>query len=201
MQYTVSKDNLNVDEFEVLRYLGYKREMIKEEDISLAKKHIEKARETFVARAVYERFTVTVHGDGTIDMPYGSIVSESLTRNLEGCREIYIFAATIGANFDRMMQRSRMVSMSEAAILQAVGAAAVEEFCDMLNRDLEAEAFLNKEKLRPRFSPGYGDLKLENQKGVFSVLDPFKYAGITLNDSLLMSPEKSVTAIIGIEKI
>lgn len=199
MQFVVAKENLQINPLEVLRYLGYKRELIKNEDIDLAKKYIEKARETFNAKAVYERFPVKVYGDGNIDMPYGTIRSESLTRNLEGCSDIYIFAATIGANFDRMMQRARAMSMSEAAILQAVGAAAVEELCDLLNKELDKKALDNEEILRPRFSPGYGDLELNNQLGVFAVLSPYRYTGITLNDSLLMSPEKSVTAIIGIE--
>ena len=49
-----------------------------------------------------------------------------------------------------------------------------------------------------RYSPGYGDLSLESQKQVFALLNPPKYIGVTLNDSLLMSPSKSVTGIIGI---
>ena len=52
--------------------------------------------------------------------------------------------------------------------------------------------------LRPRFSPGYGDLKLEHQKDWFRLLDISRQIGIELTDSLLMVPTKSVTAIIGI---
>ena len=52
--------------------------------------------------------------------------------------------------------------------------------------------------LRPRFSPGYGDLPLEVQKSVFAVLDCPRKIGLSLNDSLLMSPSKSVTAFAGI---
>lgn len=200
MQYTVPKDELHINEYEVLRYLGYKKELIKESDIQMVNDYKNKASETFICKAVYDRFSVKVYGTNKIDMPYGTIESSSLYRNLEGCSEVYIFAATIGAAFDRLMQRARAMSMSEAAILQAIGAAAVEELCDMLNKKLELEAIDNNEQLRPRFSPGYGDLSLDNQKGVFSILEPHKYAGITLNDSLLMSPEKSVTAIIGIFK-
>ena len=55
--------------------------------------------------------------------------------------------------------------------------------------------------LKPRFSPGFGDLSLENQKKIFSFLRCSQQIGLTLNDSLVMSPEKSVTAFIGLEKI
>ena len=52
--------------------------------------------------------------------------------------------------------------------------------------------------LKPRFSPGYGDLPLEMQRDIFRVLDCSRKIGLTLNESLLMSPSKSVTAIVGI---
>lgn len=51
---------------------------------------------------------------------------------------------------------------------------------------------------RPRFSPGYGDLPLSAQREIFAVLDCGKRIGLMLNDSLLMSPSKSVTAFVGI---
>ena len=54
---------------------------------------------------------------------------------------------------------------------------------------------------RARFSPGYGDLKLSSQKDIFRVLDCSRKIGLSLNDSLLMSPSKSVTAIIGVSNI
>ena len=50
----------------------------------------------------------------------------------------------------------------------------------------------------PRFSPGYGDFPLEAQKDIFRTLDCSRKIGLTLNESLLMSPSKSVTAIVGL---
>ena len=62
---------------------------------------------------------------------------------------------------------------------------------------------IKKEKgvIRPRFSPGYGDLPIEIQKDIFRALDCPRRIGLTLNENLLMSPTKSVSAIIGIVKI
>lgn len=51
---------------------------------------------------------------------------------------------------------------------------------------------------RPRFSPGYGDLPINMQKDIFAALDCPRKIGLSLNESLLMSPSKSVTAIIGV---
>lgn len=54
--------------------------------------------------------------------------------------------------------------------------------------------------LRPRFSPGYGDLAIDAQKDIFALLDCERQIGLTLGDSLLMSPGKSVTAFAGIPR-
>ena len=48
------------------------------------------------------------------------------------------------------------------------------------------------------FSPGYGDLPLDTQKELVQVLDMHRKIGVSLTDSCLMVPSKSVTAILGI---
>ena len=86
--------------------------------------------------------------------------------------------------------------MARAAVLQACAAAVTEAFCDEINQTIRDDA--KKEGLicNPRYSPGFGDLTLDYQKTVFRKLNPERI-GVTLNDSLLMSPSKSVTALIG----
>ena len=54
--------------------------------------------------------------------------------------------------------------------------------------------------LLPRFSPGYGDLSLDFQREIFRLLSPERNIGVTLGERLLMSPTKSVSAIIGIKR-
>ena len=51
---------------------------------------------------------------------------------------------------------------------------------------------------KPRFSPGYGDFDISYQKNIFSCLNSEKYIGLTLTDSMLMVPSKSVTAVVGL---
>ena len=85
-------------------------------------------------------------------------------------------------------------------MLQALGAERVESlcdaFCEQMNTQLKEEGKL----LRTRVSPGYGDISLTMQREVFAALDCERKIGITLNDDLLMSPSKSVTAIAGIKE-
>ena len=80
-------------------------------------------------------------------------------------------------------------------MMQAIGAERIEALCDAFCDDMEKEMGVS---LRPRFSPGYGDLPLSVQKDIISLLEAPKRIGLSLNDSLLMSPTKSVTAFAGI---
>lgn len=120
--------------------------------------------------------------------------SVNLKNCLRDCDRVILFAATAGFGIDRVIRKYEKISPASALLLQAYGAERAETVCDAFNREMEAQYG----KLRPRFSPGYGDLPLELQKDFFTVLRPYEHIGITLNESMLMLPSKSVTAIIGI---
>ena len=133
--------------------------------------------------------------DNELDFGFMKTDSASLAKNLSGCDNAVIFAATLGNSLDRIIAKYSRISPSKAVMLQAIGAERIEALCD---------AFCDEIKeisggVRPRFSPGYGDLPLDFQKNIFIALDCSRKIGLTLNDSLLMSPSKSVTAIIGIK--
>ena len=83
-------------------------------------------------------------------------------------------------------------------MVQAVSTALIETFCAECQEKMLQEPAVCGESLRMRFSPGYGDLSLEVQKPLLTALDSSRRAGITLLDSLLMVPSKSVSAIIGV---
>ena len=138
--------------------------------------------------------TVVIHAENEeVTLEY-----ESLCRNLSGCKRALLLAATIGPSCDMLVRRASVKSAVDAAVYQAAGAAAIEAFLDSENDRLKKEYEADDLYLRPRFSPGYGDLKLDHQKDWFRLLDISKQIGIELTDSLLMVPTKSVTAIIGI---
>ena len=82
--------------------------------------------------------------------------------------------------------------------MSAIGSQQVEGACDRLCDLLAAE--YPEKQLVTRYSPGYGDLPLEIQKDVFRALDCERSIGVTLTESLLMQPSKSVTAVIGMKE-
>ena len=198
IKYSLDPEDLQIPEREVLRYLGYQMRSVSADDLAMASGHIPSVRAVLSPKACYARFPVRLYPDGIIELPYGRVCSFDLSRNLRGCSEIYMFAATLGIGFDRLLQRTFLRSMADAAVLQAVGAAAAEGLADRLNEDLKLMAQAEGLRLRPRYSPGFGDFGLENQRGFFRVLDPSRHIGLNLKDNCIMAPEKSVTALIGI---
>ena len=99
---------------------------------------------------------------------------------------------------DRRIARAKLGSPAKGLLMHAIGAQQVEGACDLLCR-LLAKQFPDRQ-LTDRFSPGYGDLPLTLQRDVMNALDCGRTVGITLTDSLLMTPSKSVTAIIGMKE-
>ena len=96
-----------------------------------------------------------------------------------------------------LVRRYSRLEMSRAVVVQAAAAAMIEAWCDRKNGELKEEALRQGKYLRPRFSPGYGDFSLDCQKDIIRALEAEKTVGVTLTDSLLMTPSKSVTAVIG----
>ena len=86
-----------------------------------------------------------------------------------------------------------------AAVFQATGAMLIEEVVDFANNQIAQIEKNQNNSVRPRFSPGFGDVSLENQKHFFNLL-PCSKIGLSLMDTLIMAPEKSVTAFVGIYK-
>lgn len=126
--------------------------------------------------------------------------SRSLSRNLKDCEQVILFAATLGTEADSLIRKYSKLQMSKAVTMQAAATAMIESYCDEINTELK-ETFEKKGLyLRPRFSPGYGDFPLECQRDITAVLETAKRIGIMLTDSLLMTPSKSVTAVMGVSR-
>ncbi len=138
---------------------------------------------------------VPVKIENGVDLGFMKVKSESLQKNLCGCDYAYILAATTGIEAHRLIERNGIISPLKGIVTDCVGSAAIEDFCNKINLSLE-----NPEFLRPRFSPGYGDLPLECQRDIVEFLQTKKNIGMSLTESLMMVPVKSVTAIIGIGK-
>ena len=189
---------VKIPEKEVRRYMGLRGPVdISPDTDAMIKKAIGALEKDCSPKHVSRAFPVTVEGN---EVRFADVVikSSSLARNLAGCIQCVLFAATAGPFCDMLVKRASVTSSAYASCCQAAGAAAIEAYCDLINDKIKDEYEAKGLFARPRFSPGYGDLPLENQKDWFRLLDITRNTGIELTGSLLMVPTKSVTAIIGL---
>ena len=182
---------------EILRYAGVSGDA--PELNALLQECLDEMAGKLVYRACYREFAVT-HYDSYLDLGFIKTESVGLKKNLYGCESIILFAATVGMEIDRLIARYATVSPTKSLMFQAIGAERIESLCEAFCREIAEEKAKIGFQTRPRFSAGYGDFPLEAQKEIFAVLDCSRKIGLTLNQSLLMSPSKSVTAIIGVGK-
>ena len=184
----------DIDREEVLRYLLWHGGEIPEDIESALRRGTERLRKAARPRAVWRVFDYCP-GEalgGTDFRPEG----EDLKAFLRECDQVILMAATLGSEPDLLQKQLRLRDLSEAVILDAAGSAAVENVCDNLCADLAAQFapwFLTE-----RFSPGYGDFPLSQQRWFFQLLDMPRRLGVSLTESFLMVPQKTVTAMIGV---
>ena len=154
----------------------------------------EEAEGVFTPRAVFCECPLRTEGD-RLYIGGITLTSGMLSRTLAGATRALAMAATVGPMIDRLILRYSRLSPARALMLQALGTERIETALDVLCADLTTEYGY---PLTPRKSPGYGDLPLSLQRDLFALLTPERRIGLSLTDSLLMTPSKSVTAFIGI---
>ena len=177
----------------ILRYAGSKEEEGVNELLSSC---MEEIKDKLIYKVCFQECSLHIEGE-LCDFEAFSCRSKGLAQCLDGCERVIIFAATVGIEIDRLIEKYSLLSPSRAVLLQAIGTERVEALCDVFCKDMQKQ----KGALTSRFSPGYGDLSLQVQKEVVSVLDCAKKIGVYLNESMLMSPSKSVTAFVGLDRV
>ena len=90
--------------------------------------------------------------------------------------------------------------MARVVTLQACAAAMLEEYLDAWQEEEEKKLKTEGYYMRPRFSPGYGDFSIEHQGMILRMLDTAKTIGLTMTDSSMLTPSKSVTAVLGLSR-
>ncbi len=195
MIITKTYTNSHVNVKEVLRYAGANKAT--NEVLKMVEDCLTEAVNCFTYKVCYGEFPITKNGVN-LDLGFLKTNSKDLIKNLDGCDSVVLFAATVGTDIDRLISKYSRISPAKALIFQALGAERIENLCDRFNKEITDIKISENKFTKPRFSAGYGDFPLNMQKDILGVLNCSKNIGVTLNDSLTMSPTKSVTAIIGV---
>ncbi len=186
----ISTEELILNEGEVARRLHANRGF-KMDEIDLCLAELKAAAN---AKFSAVRVPVKYISEDTLDCGFGEFKSATLIKNLQGCKEAFIFAVTLGHGVDRLLTQLSLVSPSKHFITDALASAMAEAAADKAEEIIKGNL-----SCRPRFSPGFGDLSLELQPRILNLLNAQRLLGITTNKTFLMSPGKSVTAIMGIK--
>ena len=175
-----------IDREEAIRYLGGSSIKIDESTEELLDACEEQILNAVSAKYLYKKVLL-----GESDL----LVGESIRAHLKGCSEAYLMCVTLGAEVDRLIRSASVRDMAQAVVLDAMASAAVEQVCDEVEKIIAEQA--PGSFLTWRFSPGYGDYPIELQKSFLSVLDAQRKIGLCASESCMLTPAKSVTAIIG----
>lgn len=184
---------------EAVRYLGYGRHAIDEQTLALIQDSFRELEQAADARFIYRIFEIQEQTENELTIGKLKIQSKNLCKNLKDCKQAILFCATLGTGVDLLMKRYSVLDMTKAVVMQACAAAVLEEYCDKVQKQIAGELETGL-YLRPRFSPGYGDFSILHQKELLQMLDAPKKIGIALTEGYMLTPAKSVTAIMGISK-
>lgn len=185
-----------VERGEVWRYAGCGRTDGADERVEkLLDECIAESENACCGRVCYRVFTTEA-----LFASLGEYAESKLVRlRFKGAEYGVAFAATTGLAFDRMVGKYSAVSPAKALIAQALGAERIESVCDAFESRAKAESKKRGYECGARFSAGYGDFPLAAQEWFFSALDCPRKIGLTLNESLLMTPTKSVTGLLAVK--
>lgn len=198
----INISNIKIPYNKLLARLGYlqAKTVLDKKTENLIKENLEIAQKLVKPKVVLAFENINIL-ENIVTFENGfKIESFDIAKLLNGCFKAYGIAVTIGNAIEK--QRDFLLSKKEtfkALVFDAAGSTAVEELITAANNQLQFFEEKNNNALTKRFSPGYGDWQLKNQKE-FLQWAGADQIGITLNPSYLMNPEKSVSAIIGVKK-
>lgn len=185
-----------LDENEILRYMGYPAGFAPDADL---RKNIKEKSEILLKTAkpkyVYSIFDIETIKNGVVLVNSDIILlGNSIKGHLKDSKKCVIMAATLGIEADKLIRRTQISSVSDALIFDACATTYIEAFCDKVQNDIEEKYGA----CNFRFSPGYGDFPISLQKDILKILSAEKKIGLCVNSSDMLTPSKSVTAVIGL---
>lgn len=190
-------ENLKINKEEVLRYLCCTKEFKDEKIEKLINSTIDEVKNIIKPKYGYHIFKIE-HTKEEVKLLGTNLIlkGKDIKKHLSLSKTCVLMVATLGHDLDRKISLYEKTNMTKAIIMDACGTAAIEKLCDNIESYIKKEGDKNNLNITYRYSPGYGDLDLNVQKDFLNIMQWKKNIGISLSYNI-MSPRKSVTAIIG----
>lgn len=178
---------------EILYYLSYRGQGLDDYTKSQMDRCIDTVIETSQAKVFYRIYTKdeieNFHFEG-----------EDIHKLIKDCEYALLFGATIGNDIERLLLQKEVSNLSDALIMDACASCAIENVCNNFEEDIRSYYQEKGLYVSSRYSPGYGDFPLNSQVQFFQALDLSRQIGVHLTKTYIMTPRKSVTAMMGISK-
>ncbi len=126
------------------------------------------------------------------------LIGTSIKRFLGAPSQLILCATTLGSRVDTLIRKEGIMSISSAVLIDTAAMVVIEEHLNLWMETIALTEPLKGHYLSPRYSPGYGDMPLSMQKDILQELQSQKQIGLTVSDSGILLPKKSVTAVIGV---
>lgn len=200
-EYTLSFNHLGIEVTHIEKAMGNYENGSPAPFPELIRENLLKVSEDMEIKGGYRIFdSVLIERDRSIlnvcDISFE--IGKIIEKQLQGSESIAVFACTAGEDITgkskKLMENGDMI---QAYIMDTIGSVAVESAMDFIQEKLAATEMAHHRKMTNRFSPGYCGWNISAQRALFSLL-PKNFCGITLTDSFLMKPIKSVSGVIGL---
>ena len=200
------KNLIEINQGEVLRYLQYKNQDIDNSLSEKIKKCINKTKEIINPRFIFRKYKIKklkfsnekneVYFEGT----NLTLKSDDIYNLLLDCDECILMSATLGLEIEREIRKLTYTDLTKGIIIDACATTAIEEVCDIVQDNIAKNLLKEDKYITYRYSPGYGDLPIEKNLDINNLLNSQKEIGLTVTNSGIMIPRKSVVALIGVSR-
>jgi hypothetical protein len=195
-----AKAEIEIDKRHVLRRIGYKDDCEPSPRIAaLISEYTQLAQK--LIKPSYSYVIKNIDMVRKRDVFVGDLVafrSYVIARLLEQCQQVGAFLVTIGDELEKKATRLADEGLIlESYTLDAIGSSAVEKIAELMETEIREKVSAQGFCISRRFSPGYCDWSIRQQKELFRMIDGDS-VGVRLTTEYLMIPQKSVSGIVGI---
>ncbi len=193
-------NNIEINRKQVCYYVGYSADYkLPARILSLVDEYVEHAHQLIEpSYSCVIRDIKLVQGSRVIIEGSIAFRSEVIARLLEQCHKVAVFLVTIGKHLEETVYRLAEDGLIlQSTVLDAIGSVAADKVADFVQGRIREVANDQGLVISQRFSPGYCDWDIGQQKMLFWAVNGDSM-GIRLTEGCLMIPRKSVSGVIGI---
>ena len=193
--------SVSVDKSEVLRYLGHNGQEIDNDLNFKINQCIKETKNEIDTKYVYQIYDIKKDLNlNTVQFENTNLIlkSKDISELLRDCDKCVLMCATLGFNIEKNIRRYSYNNLTKGIIIDACATTSIEEVCDLVQNNILDEVSKDGKSLTMRYSPGYGDLDISANRDILNVLDAHRKIGVTVTNTGIMIPRKSVVALIGI---